>query len=198
MIEKEKYSAMMDEIHVPSEVLGKVMNMKSETKTLNRTRMMHNIATIAAVLAVCFVASNGICYAASGKTWVETVKIYINGEETEQEIYYEEDGDKVSGTMTFDVDENESMNVSITTDLDADGNISDTITADTGGSDSMDEVSLESKGGKLYLIISNTTEIDITDDFSDGLCEGSFTLNETTYWYKITGNELEYSIDLFY
>lgn len=199
MTEKEKYSNMMNEIHVPSEVLGKVMNMKSETKTLNHKKLMHNLATAAAAMAVCFVASNGICYAASGQTWVETVKIYINGEETEQEIQYEQDGDKLSGTMTFDVDpDSEKGEFSISSEISEDGEVTDTINYNTDNYGIAPEAALETRGDALYFVIPDTFETDITEDFSDGSCEGSFTLDGTTYQYTITGDEQEYNIQIFY
>lgn len=53
-------------------------------------------------MALCLVASNGICYAATGHSWVTKAIVYINGEASEQDIVMEkqEDGNVQSIDMT--------------------------------------------------------------------------------------------------
>lgn len=100
MGEQEKYKQMMNEIHVSETILRKVMEMDMSKKMLNRKRMMKKVGTIAAALTLCIVASNGICYAATGHSWVTKAIISVNGEEYEQEFIYEEQAD---GTFSYTV-----------------------------------------------------------------------------------------------
>ena len=101
MKEQEKYKQMMNEIHVSETTLRKVMEMDMNKKMLNKKKMMKKIGTIAAALTVCLVASNGICYAATGQSWVSKAVIYINGEKVEQDVVLEDRGD---GTVGFEVE----------------------------------------------------------------------------------------------
>ena len=198
MINKKNYSDMMNEIHVPSEVLGKVINMKKETKFISKKKLLRNIATAAAAIGAVFVASNAVCYAASGKTWVESVIVYINGEPTEQEITYTQNGDYVEGSMTFDVDDNNSFQIDFGVSEDAvDNDANKDFSFEAKEYPSGKESYLEDRDGKLYLVIPEVKEIDITGELDDGLCEGEFVIDELIkYTYTITGTEEEYSINI--
>ena len=78
MNNKEFVRGVYDEIHAPEELFGKVMDMnKKESKKKN---ILRYVAGVAATLGVAMVASNGICYAATGETWIEKAIVYINGE----------------------------------------------------------------------------------------------------------------------
>lgn len=197
MINKKNYSDMMNEIHVPLEVLGKVINMKKETKFISKKKLLRNIATTAAALGAVFVASNAVCYAASGKTWVESVIVYINGEATEQDITYTQECDKITGSMSFDVGDDDSFQIDFITSEDALQNgTSGDFSVDVKKYPTARESYLETKDGKLYLIVPGFKEIDITGELDDGLCEGEFVIDDTvTYKYSIKGNTDEYTID---
>lgn len=198
MIDKKKYSDMMNEIHVPSEVLGKVINMKKETKFINKKKLLRNLAATAAAIGAVFVASNGICYAASGKTWVESVIVYINGEPTEQEITYTQNGDYVEGSMSFDVDDDSSFQIDFGVSEDAvDNDANKEFSYDVKEYPSGNGSYLETRDGKLYLVIPEVKTIDITGELDDGICEGEFVIDESIkYTYTITGTTEEYNIDI--
>jgi len=110
---KDKIRQVYDEIHAPEALLGKVMEMKKDEF---KGRMM--VKYIAAVLAlvITVVASNGICYAATGETWIGKMKVWINGVETEQEVTWQQDGDVLYGVMEMEVEEGEPFEMEIATD----------------------------------------------------------------------------------
>lgn len=54
--------------------------------------MVKRIAVAAVALTVVFVGSNGVCYAATGETWVKKVFVKVNGVEREATVTENEDG----------------------------------------------------------------------------------------------------------
>ncbi|MBQ8799466.1 MAG: hypothetical protein IJZ55_07875 [Lachnospiraceae bacterium] len=102
---KENVKRVYDEIHAPEVLLGKVMEMKKDE--FKRRRTVKYIAAAVLVLALSVVASNGICYAATGETWIGKMMVYINGEKTEQEVTWQQDGDTLYGVMELEVEEGE-------------------------------------------------------------------------------------------
>ena len=57
------------------------------------------------------------------------------------------------------------------------------------------KTSLAKEGGKVYFL-ANDLKIDITEDFTDGTCSGTFALDGMEYSYDITGNADEYNISV--
>ena len=91
MKNRESVKRLYDEIHAPDALFGKVMEMdKKQSKVRNIVKYAMGTA---AALALAFVTSNGICYAATGQTWVSKAIVYINGEATEQELEWHQEGD---------------------------------------------------------------------------------------------------------
>ena len=189
MNNKEFYTDTFNEVHVPAAVLGKVRDMKMERAAIKRQSKLRYAVSAVAVLAVCLIASNGICYAATGDTWIQKVSFYVNGEKQELDVTMHKEGDTVVGEVTREVDEGEEAYV---------------VTTDNIGSDeelvvesAIKDTSLISEGDKVYLVIGdNLKKIDITEDFADGKCSGSFELEGLTYNYEITGTVEESSISL--
>ncbi len=119
------------EIHAPEELFGKVMNM--DKKEMKKKNTLQYTVTALAAFAVVFMASNGICYAATGQTWVTKAIVTIDGERQEQNIEWKQEGDTAVGTMEpvegeevrfelksddFDVETDDIGNIKITTDID--------------------------------------------------------------------------------
>ena len=110
----DKIRQVYNEIHAPEALLGKVMEM---TKDEFKGRMMVKyIAAAVLALVITVVASNGICYAATGETWIGKMKVWINGVETEQEVTWQQDGDVLYGVMEMEVEEGEPFEMEIATD----------------------------------------------------------------------------------
>ena len=86
MTNKEKYKQAFSGLHASIDVrMEDIMKKKS----INVAR---RIAVAAVALTVGFVGSNGVCYAATGETWVEKVFIKVNGVEKEAIVTEYEDG----------------------------------------------------------------------------------------------------------
>lgn len=178
---KEYYMNMSNEIHVPPEVLGKVMDMKK--KDIRRKNMMKYAASIAAAFVVCFLASNGICYAATGNTWIGEFSMYINGEWIEQEITFYEEDDTIYGELEVETDDESTTSITI-------------IEEDASEYDAMDLTNeIIQEDGKTYLCIGDS-KIDITEDFADGYCSGTFEMNGETLQYEVSGNAEDYELSV--
>ena len=109
-----KIKNVYDEIHAPEALLGKVMEMKKD-EFKGRTAVKYIAAAVLA-LVITVVASNGICYAATGETWIGKMKVWINGVETEQDVTWQQDEDMLVGIMEMEVEEGEPLSLEIATD----------------------------------------------------------------------------------
>lgn len=193
MNNKEFVRGVYDEIHAPEELFGKVMDMNK--KEAKKNKVMRFAAGAVATFALAFVASNGICYAATGETWVEKAIVYINGEEQEVEIEMHQDGDTTYGEVSFEVDEEDTVSVAYNDTLPGD----EKNAVDEGNADAIINedvvVIVEDKDGRVYLNIGEEI-IDITEDFADGEAKGTVSIDGTNYDYTITGNANEYNINI--
>ncbi|MDE7366590.1 MAG: hypothetical protein K2N24_04475 [Lachnospiraceae bacterium] len=191
MKNKEYYQGTFDEVHVPEAVLGKVKGMKMEEKKIQKKSKLRYAAAIAAAFGLCIVASNGICYAATGNTWVEKVILYINGEAVEQDITWHQDGDLVYGEFEYQVDGEEPAVVEFYNSEDTQMEIKD-------GAE-YEECNLTSEilqeNDRLYLSIGDS-KIDITEDFADGECSGTFEFQGVTFEYELSGTVDNYTVDV--
>ena len=86
MTNKEKYKQAFSVLHASTDVrLEDIMKKKS-------ANVAKRIAVAAVALTIGFVGSNGVCYAATGETWVEKVFVKVNGVEREATVTEFEDG----------------------------------------------------------------------------------------------------------
>lgn len=191
MNNREFYTDTFNEIHVPAAVLGKVRNMKMKKITIKRQNKLRHAISVIAVLAVCLIASNGICYAATGDTWIQKVTFYMNGEKQELDMTMHKEGNTIVGEVTREIDEGEGKeSLMIITGNDV--SESDQVIITDSASK---ETSLVSENDKIYLVIGdNLKKIDITEDFADGKCSGMVELEGVTYNYEVTGTLEENNI----
>ena len=124
---KDKIRQVYDEIHAPEALLGKVMEMKKDE--FKKRVVIKYIAAAVLALVLTVVASNGICYAATGETWIGKIKILVNGVEQEHDITWEKDGDLIFGIMEIEVEEGEPLSLEMVTDA-----------AEAAGADSIEDV----------------------------------------------------------
>ena len=122
-----KIKNVYDEIHAPEALLGKVMEMKKDE--FKKRAVIKYIAAAVLALVLTVVASNGICYAATGETWIGKIKILVNGVEQEHDITWEKDGDLIFGIMEIEVEEGEPLSLEMVTDA-----------AEAAGADSIEDV----------------------------------------------------------
>lgn len=190
MNNKEFYTDTFNEVHVSATVLGKVRDMKMEKTTIKRQNKLRYAASVVAILAVCLIASNGICYAATGDTWIQKVTFYVNGEKQELDMTMHKEGDTLVGEVTREIEGKESYMIITSSDASESDQVMITDSANK-------ETLLVSEADKIYLVIGgNLKRIDITEDFADGKCSGTVELEGVTYNYEVTGTLEDNSIRL--
>lgn len=196
--------SLYDEIHAPDALFGKVMEMdKKQSKARN---VIKYVMGTAAALVLAFVTSNGICYAATGETWVSKAIVYINGEATEQELEWHQEGDLLYSTIEVPVEEGDEARVevySFVTDSEqpveqmmimSDSTLEKAV--DEGvitGTENAPLAELLQEQGKVYLV-TQEEKIDITEDFRDGEASGTFACGTLYLTYKVTGTVEEHEI----
>lgn len=100
---KMDYRETFAEIHAPEALARKVSNMtKFDAKT--KISFTKRFAVAAAAFAILFAGSNGVAYAATGSTWVESVVVYFNGFGYDAEVGGEAGEDAVTYTETKEQD----------------------------------------------------------------------------------------------
>ena len=86
MTNKEKYKQAFSGLHASIDV-GMEDIMKKKSANIEK-----RIAVAAVALVVGFAGSNGVCYAATGETWMEKVFVKVNGVDREAIVTENEDG----------------------------------------------------------------------------------------------------------
>lgn len=103
MKNREKVERVYSEIHAPEALVWKVMDMSKEMQTKKfkvRNVIKYAVCTLA-IIMVTFIASNGICYAATGESLVKKIRVTIDGKTTEQDMNWKKDGDSYTGSVTI-------------------------------------------------------------------------------------------------
>lgn len=93
MSNQNHYRNMIDEIHVSSELLEKLVNMNMDKRFLKKKKGLKRFVSIAAVCVIVFLASNGISYAATGSTWISKIITYYGNDKVLEEIEWSIDED---------------------------------------------------------------------------------------------------------
>lgn len=202
MKNRESVKRVYDEIHAPDALFGKVMEMdKKQSKVRNIVKYAMGTA---AALALAFVTSNGICYAATGQTWISKAIVYINGEAMEQELEWHEEGDLLYSTIEVPVEEGDEAQVEVFSFVADSEQMVEQMMILEGtneelviGAEQEDLFSVEllEEDGKVYLT-AGEEKIDITDDLSDGEASGTFEYCGLTMTYLVSGTAGEYEISV--
>lgn len=199
-----------DEIHAPDALFGKVMDMKNkEVKKFDKRKVLKYAAAFMA-FAIAFAGSNGICYAATGETWVEKAIVYINGEKQEVDMTWSQDGDTMVGQAEITTDDGVVYEVVEVPNEDGDVEVEDVVIEFTDNN--VDEFAvdgdatgtyinennvpqLKSEDGKVYLVVNDET-VDITEDFADGEATGEIKYDGKIVDYTVTGSIDDHQIEL--
>lgn len=204
MKNRESIRHVYDEIHAPDAVFRKVMEM--EKKKLNLRNVMKYAVGTAAALAITFVTSNGICYAATGETWISKAIVYINGEATQQEMTWHQNGDTLYGEVKVSAEDGEEVEVLAVENMDGevkadevfiqleDGYTTSDV-AEVSNSQEVFTAELKQEDGKIILV-AGEEKIDITEDFQDGEATGTFEYMGITVKYIVMGSVEESEISL--
>lgn len=157
MTNKEKYKQAFSGLHASMDVgMEDIMKKKS-------ANIVKRIAVAAVALVVGFAGSNGVCYAATGETWVEKVFVKVNGVDREATVTEYEDGTVCYGVQLESYQDGEnSVNqyVEILTEKE---NIDDiSITCDESGHESAITIVNEAEnafdGESAIVIVEEKTE----------------------------------------
>ena len=142
-----------------------------------------------------FVVTNGVCYAATGETWVEKVTVWINGEPVEMDVQMSQNGDTTVGEVSYEVGDGEGGAVQMTMISeggDFDGTTYEihdyTVEGAEDGSPNADDMVLESSDGHVVLAPEGVEPIDLTDELAaNGAATGTYEKDGATYVYQVSG-----------
>lgn len=180
---KEYVQSTYDELHAPDGLRRKVMNMSEVNGKKMGMSVVKKLAVAAAIAAVLFAGSNGVAYAMTGSTWVETMiaRMSINGVWQDVELDGEvlEDG-TVQYSKTLDVQDGEMVEMVLVTD---------SANGDQSGNNMNVAVEQErtevlEEDGSVYLIVGDR-KLDITEDMEDGTATGNYEKNGAVYNYEV-------------
>lgn len=201
------YKETFDQVHVPDKLLGKVMDMENQTKAKKGWR--YAMGALGTAFAL-FVASNGICYAATGETWVSRMTFFFNGEKVEKDVTWQDNGDGTFLGMV-EMDSDEEMDLFVATDVEdvtkAGGDCSFDVygegTEDLDSADCVIDCGVEEdEDGSVWIRVREggvcMAEADVTADLADGYAEGDIDGGDGfTFHYQVTQTEAgEYELAL--
>lgn len=199
MSNASQYKAMMGEVHASADLIGKVKGIPMEKTKKRGVALRLATATCAGLLGV-FVVTNGVCYAATGETWVEKATVWVNGEPMEMDVQMSQQGDVTVGTVEYTMEDAAGEGGDIAMTMSAENgdfsNMAYTIKdytaegADAAGGATGGMV-LESDDGRVLLVPGDGSQaepIDITDQIkAQGSATGTFEMDGATYVYQVSG-----------
>ncbi|MEC4295843.1 hypothetical protein [Adlercreutzia shanghongiae] len=207
MSNQSQYKAMMEGIHAPAELLGKVKGIPMERTKKRAIALKCATAACAGLLGV-FVVTNGVCYAATGETWVEKATVWVNGEPMEMDVQMTQNGDAVIGTVEYTVEDADGAGGDVAITMSAEGGdfsgttyeIKDYTAGGASAADAAGAMVLESDDGHVLLAPGDGTAaepIDITDQLAaKGVATGTYEANGSTYVYQVSGEPGNYHVSV--
>lgn len=196
MSNSSQYKAMMGEVHASADLIGKVKGIPMEKTKKRTTALKFATATCAALLGV-FVVTNGVCYAATGETWVEKATVYINGEPVEMDVQMSQNGDTTVGEINCTVEDADGEGGEVQMTMISEGGDFDdttyeihdyTVEGAEDGSPNADDMVLESTDGHVVLAPEGVEPIDLTDQLAtNGAATGTYEKDGATYVYQVSG-----------
>ena len=196
MSNQSQYKAMMGEVHASADLIGKVKGIPMEKTKKRTTALKFATATCAALLGV-FVVTNGVCYAATGETWVEKATVYINGEPVEMDVQMSQNGDTTVGEINYTVEDADGEGGAVQMAMISEGGDFDgttyeihdyTVEGAEDGSPNADDMVLESSDGHVVLAPEGVEPIDLTDQLAaNGAATGTYEKDGATYVYRVSG-----------
>ena len=196
MSNQSQYKAMMGEVHASADLIGKVKGIPMEKTKKRTTALKFATATCAALLGV-FVVTNGVCYAATGETWVEKATVYINGEPVEMDVQMSQNGDTTVGEINYTVEDADGEGGEVQMTMISEGGDFDdttyeipdyTVEGAEDGAPNADDMVLESTDGHVVLAPEGVEPIDLTDQLAtNGAAMGTYDKDGATYVYQVSG-----------
>nr|MBQ8253452.1 hypothetical protein [Lachnospiraceae bacterium] len=173
----EKFKRIYDELHAPEDLLGKVMDLKMEKSEFKTRNVIKAAVCALAVTIGTFVAGNGICYAATGESLVTKIKVVINGEETEKDVQWTQNGDAFHGEIVIPSEDGASVTVlTVSDDIPENMNVSmeyqegesvgegdavteDTVILEVSEDESVNSVTVEKKD-----VVSGNSSVNVDEE----------------------------------
>lgn len=196
MSNQSQYRAMMGEVHASADLIGKVKGIPMEKTKKRAAALKFATATCAALLGV-FVVTNGVCYAATGETWVEKATVYINGEPVEMDVQMTQNGDTTIGEINYTVEDADGEGGEVQMTMISEGGNADdttyeihdyTVEGAEGASPNANDMVLESSDGHVVLAPEGVEPIDLTDQLkANGAATGTYDKDGATYVYQVSG-----------
>ena len=166
MKNREKVERVYSEIHAPEALVWKVMDMSKEMemkKFTTRNVVKYVVCTLA-IMAMTFMASNGICYAATGESLVTKIKVTINGVEKQQDMNWTKEGDTYQGTVTIPGEDGSETTVTIdaesTEAFNTDIIIDSNEVVGENGMEVEESITFEIKDGETANSVTISTEVE--------------------------------------
>lgn len=187
------YKETFEEIPVPeglAEKVGRIAEGDTKRRRDGAGSVMRKVAIAAAILAVLFAGSNGIAYAMTGSTWMETLLFPLKLKGVEYEVDLSE-GQTANGERIYSGIVNEEDGDRSYIQVYEDGQVLYFTTQSAG---------LWFLNGKAY-IRDEELEIDITEDLEeDGLATGTYEKNGFVKQYVVrkNGENHRYWIETLY
>ncbi|MEC4183494.1 hypothetical protein VJ918_01605 [Adlercreutzia sp. R21] len=207
MSNQSRYRAMMGEVHASADLIGKVKGIPMEKTKKRGIALRLATATCAGLLGV-FVVTNGVCYAATGETWVEKATVWVNGEPMEMDVQMQQDGDTVVGTIEYTAEDADGTGGDVAITMSAEGGdfsgttyeIKDYTAEGAGAADAAGAMVLESDDGHVLLAPGDgaaVEPIDITDQLAaKGAATGTYEANGITYVYQVSGEPGNWNVNV--
>ncbi len=197
MSNRSQYKAMMDEIEAPAELKRKVRNIPSR-ETARRPSSARFATAACTILIGAFLVSNGVCYAATGATWVETVMLLLNGEEVAVSVEVQETGDSALGKSALEaIGNDDGLPESITPSEALDDNASESANNSLIFESGEGGVVIESPNGNVFFQPDSASPINITLQLeSQGFASGEFERDGRIYTYHVTGGSGNYASEV--
>lgn len=195
MSNASQYKAMMDEVHASADLIGKVKGIPMEK--IKTRSMALRLATVAcAGLLGAFVVTNGVCYAATGETWVEKATVWMNGEPVEMDVQMSQQGDTTVGTVEYTVEDADGQGGDVAITMKAEGGDFSGTTYEIkdwteDGDGAIEGMVQESDDGRILLVPGDGIQahpIDISDQIGEqGSAVGAFEADGSAYAYYVSG-----------
>lgn len=174
---QEYYQETFREVHAPQGLAERLMDME-EMKNRKKSGSVARWVAVAAVAAVVlFAGSNGVAYATTGSTWVETLvyKLTLRNVEYDVELKEWKQGNGESFYNGIFLEENGDQSYLL---LDDDGK--EIVFYDL-------QTCVRQSEDRIYLVDEDYLEIDITEELQkNGYAEGSYEKNGSTKEYKVS------------
>ena len=195
---------MMEEVHAPADLLGKVKGIPMEKRTKAPAAAL-KVATAAMVAVVgVFAVTNGVCYAATGETWIEKAVVMVNGSPVELDVKMTQNGDVTIGEVTYEVADDDSDAALDMTVVSEGGDpaepgigtfeITDYTAPDAPAGKAVATAPvLERDDGRVYVAPEGTEPVEVTEQLAaEGAAIGEYEADGVTYVYKVAGEKGAY------